>query len=229
MPYLYNGEASLSGNSKINVSSTNNVAVTTTGTTTLTSTGAFAASGSTVATTSTGTTTLTSTGAFSVAGADNATVGVSANSSSDKSVAISAVNAGAGAALVTVTSDDGIRMRSVLTYKPTVTAKTATATLTASEVVGGVISVTTASGAVALTLPTAADLVAAVKGVAVGDVLRCMIVAYGHGTNAVTIATAPSGATFVSDITLLSLVRTQYELLIRFTNVTTSSEAYSVY
>jgi hypothetical protein len=182
MPYPYNGTASISGDSVLNVASTSNVAV-----------------------------------------------GISANTSSDRTVAISAVNAGSGAGLVSITADDGLRIRSSVTVKPTVTTKTATATLTAAEVLGQLVVVSTAAGAAVLTLPSPSSLVAAVKGAAVGDVLRCMVIAHAHASNALTFAAAPSGVTYGTDIDNLSLVRAQRELLIRFTSVTASSEAYTVY
>ncbi len=106
------------------------------------------------------------------------------------------------------------------------TVNAVTTSITAAQLVDGIATITTAGGAVTCTLPTAALIVAAVPGAAVGDVVKCLFVAHSHAANAVTLATA-SGLTLLSD----PLIGPESSRLVyfRLTNVTASSEAVSVY
>ena len=89
------------------------------------------------------------------------------------------------------------------------------------------------AGAVAGTLPTAALLAAALKGVLglqmqVGDMVECLIV--NGGTGAITV-TAGAGGTFDGNqgapSQIISVGSSKYVQL-RFTNTTPGSEAYTI-
>src|SRR5207244_35873 len=108
---------------------------------------------------------------------------------------------------------------SVLTKE---TVSDLTTSSTAAQFVGGIITISCAGGAVNHQLPTAANLVAAVSGVAVGDVIKCLIVAYGHATNAVTLTTNTGLTLLGNNVTFAASSKLVYA---RFTNVTSSSEA----
>jgi hypothetical protein len=104
----------------------------------------------------------------------------------------------------------------------------ANATLTAQQVIAGVLFVDTTS-AVTLTLPSAAVLLAALNSgvyasspVSLNDIIYITVVAYGSGTNSAFIASGSTAST--AEI----LFRRSEQVGIRFTNVTAGSEAYSV-
>lgn len=104
-------------------------------------------------------------------------------------------------------------------------------TLTAAEVLGGIIVADTNGAGRTYTLPTAALLVAALPGVAVGDVVRCLIVNGADAAEVLTLA-AGAGGGFDANQTASSRVigqNTSKVIAIRFTNVTPASEAYVVY
>jgi hypothetical protein len=105
----------------------------------------------------------------------------------------------------------------------------ANTTLTAQQVIAGVLFIDTSGGARTLTLPSAAVLLAALNSgvyasqpVSTNDVIFITIVAYGDGTNAVTFQTA-GGATSTT-----VAARTSEQVGIRFTNVTAGSETMIV-
>ena len=102
-------------------------------------------------------------------------------------------------------------------------------TLTAQQVIAGMISVNTSGGAITITLPAAAVLLAALNSgvyvsqpVSLNDIIYLTVAAYGSALNAVTVA---SGST-VSTTTVTG--QTSEQVGIRFTNVTAGSEAYTV-
>ena len=105
----------------------------------------------------------------------------------------------------------------------------ANTTLTAQQVIAGMISVNTSGGAITITLPAAAVLLAALNSgvyvsqpVSLNDIIYLTVAAFGAAGNAVTVA---SGST-VSTTTVTG--QTSEQVGIRFTNVTAGSEAYSV-
>ena len=105
----------------------------------------------------------------------------------------------------------------------------ANTTLTAQQVIAGMISVDTTGAARTITLPAAAVLLAALNSgvyvsqpVSLNDIIYLTVAAYGSAVNAVTIA---SGST-VSTTTVTG--QTSEQVGIRFTNVTAGSETYSV-
>lgn len=104
-------------------------------------------------------------------------------------------------------------------------------TLTAAEVLGGIVVADPSGAGRTYTLPTAALLVAAIPGARVGDVVRCYVVNGADAAEAITIAEGSGGA-FDANQTASSRVIPQNNskmVHIRLTNVTASSEAYVVY
>jgi predicted RecA/RadA family phage recombinase len=104
-------------------------------------------------------------------------------------------------------------------------------TLTAAEVLGGIVVADPNGAGRTYTLPTAALLVAAMPGAKVGDIVRCLIVNGADAAEVITVA-AGSGGAFDANQTAASQVIGQNAsklVHIRLTNVTASSEAYVVY
>lgn len=104
-------------------------------------------------------------------------------------------------------------------------------TLTAAEVLGGVVVADPNGAGRTYTLPTAALLVAAIPGVAVGDIIRCLIVNGADAAETITLSAGAGGA-FDANQTAASQVIPQNSsklVHIRITNVTAASEAYVVY
>lgn len=105
-------------------------------------------------------------------------------------------------------------------------------TYTAAHVLGGIIVRDCAGASRTDTLPTAAALVAAMPGVRVGDIVRCLIV---NGSDPVTeIITLAEGSGGGWDANQTAVSRTilgtcSKNIAIRITNITGSSEAYVVY
>lgn len=118
-------------------------------------------------------------------------------------------------------------------YLPAGTSK-ATAgpvTLTAAEVVGGIVVVDCAGTGRTYTLPTAADLVAAIPGAKIGEIIRCLIVNGSDAAESITLA-AGTGGGFDTNQTSASRIIAQNGsklVHIRLTGVAASSEAYVVY
>lgn len=104
-------------------------------------------------------------------------------------------------------------------------------TLTAAEIVGGIVVADPNGAGRTYTLPTAALLVAALQAPAVGDIIRCLIVNGADAAETITLA-AGSGGAFDANQTSASQVIGQNSskyVHIRLTNVTAASEAYVVY
>jgi hypothetical protein len=104
-------------------------------------------------------------------------------------------------------------------------------TLTAAQLLGGIIVRDCTGAGRTDTLPTAALLVAAIPGAAIGDTVRCWIVNGSDAAETITIAEGAGGA-FVAAQTAASRVIEQNSskmVHIRLTNVTAASEAYVVY
>ena len=100
-----------------------------------------------------------------------------------------------------------------------------TATLTVTQTLNGFVN-SAPAGAITLTLPTAANLVAAMKGAKVGDSVTLSIANTSGGANAITLA-AGAGGTLRGGTSVAqnksALVR------IVLTNVTASGEAYTAH
>jgi len=104
-------------------------------------------------------------------------------------------------------------------------------TLTIAELLTGVVVADPNGAGRTYTLPTAADLVAGVKGAQIGDVIRCLIVNGADAAETITLA-AGTGGDFDANQTAGSRVIPQNAskfVHIRITNVTAASEAYVVY
>lgn len=128
--------------------------------------------------------------------------------------------AGLDARLTTAETDIG-RLNTV----PSLTVETDTATLTAAEVLTRWID-GTPTAAATYTLPTAALLVAAIAGVAVGDVIDLHINNMAASALTITLAAGTGGS---ADGTLTVAQNVIRRFVIRFTNVTAAAEAYTVY
>jgi predicted RecA/RadA family phage recombinase len=105
------------------------------------------------------------------------------------------------------------------------------ATLTAAQLLGGIIVRDPNGAGRTDTLPTAALLVASIPGAAVGDVIKTQIVNGADAAEAITLAAGTGGA-FDANQTAASQVIPQNSsktVHIRLTNVTAASEAYVVY
>lgn len=107
----------------------------------------------------------------------------------------------------------------------------ATVTITAANLLTGIITYAPSTGCTA-TFDTAANIVAAVNaasaGAVVGDYILCLII-NGSGTNTVTLAAGTGGGFDTNQATRVIAVNTSRYCQIRLTNVTPGSEAYVVY
>ncbi len=99
-----------------------------------------------------------------------------------------------------------------------------TATLTAAQILAGFIN-SAPAGAITLTLPTAANMVAGMKGAKVGDSFEVVIENTSGGANSITLAAG--GATLRGGTTVAQNKSAILKGVL--TNVTASSEAYTVY
>lgn len=105
-------------------------------------------------------------------------------------------------------------------------------TLTAAQLLGGTIVRDCAGGSRTDTLPTAALLVAAIPGVAVGDVVETLIINGSDPITEVITLAAGSGGAFDANQTAVSrtILGTSSKLVrIRITNIGAATEAYVVY
>lgn len=120
----------------------------------------------------------------------------------------------------------GSTSRVVLRKTPaSVTVATGSATLTGAQTVSGVIYQVPAANSV-ITLPSAASLITQFGSVSVGDTFNLTLINGAAATYTSTIAVPASGTLVGSGI--VAPVSTQ-TFAVRFTNVTASSEAYTVY
>ena len=126
---------------------------------------------------------------------------------------------------VITTSEDMVIVDDELVSKRTQTAKTDTATLTAAEVITGIIDGTPTSAAT-YTLPTAALLVAGIANCKVGSSFFFAVNNKAGGDYTITVAAGSSGT---ADGTLTVAQNVIRLFLVIITNVTSSSEAYYVY
>ena len=104
-------------------------------------------------------------------------------------------------------------------------ANAVTTSITGAQVADGIATIATAGGAVSCQLPTAAALVAAFPGIIVGNVVKCLFAANG-ATNAATLTTN-TGLTLLAAPSIPA--QTSRIVYFRFTNVTLTTEAVSVY
>lgn len=112
----------------------------------------------------------------------------------------------------------------VLAGKRSEATQSTTATLTAAQLLGGFIN-SAPAGAINLTLPTAANMVAGIVGAKVGDTIDCVIENTSGGANAITLLAG--GATLRGGT---SIAQNKSALLrIVLTNVGAGTEAYTAY
>ncbi len=99
-----------------------------------------------------------------------------------------------------------------------------TATLTAAQLLGGMIN-SVPAGAITLTFPTAANMIAGLRGAQVGDSFDVTLANTSAGANTITLAAG--GATLRGNT---SVAQNKVALLrVLITNVTAASEAYTVH
>lgn len=114
---------------------------------------------------------------------------------------------------------------------PVSAAPGATVTISAANLLTGIITYSPSTGNTA-TFDTGANIVAAVNGVSsgavVGDYISCLII-NGNGTNGITLAVPASGSFDTNQATRTIPINTSKWVIIRLTNVTAGSEAYVVY
>jgi predicted RecA/RadA family phage recombinase len=114
---------------------------------------------------------------------------------------------------------------------PTSIATAGNVTLTAAQLLTGVIVRDPAGGARSDTLPTAALLVAAVPGAKVGTVIKTKLINGADAAETITILVGTGGA-FDTNQTAAAQVIPQFhtkELVIQLTNVTAAAGAYVAY
>lgn len=105
------------------------------------------------------------------------------------------------------------------------TLSATTATMTNAQVFGRIGTSNPSGGAITLTTPTAASMVAYQPGATVGDSYRFTII-NTNSSNAITLDPG-SGVTVVGSATIA--LSTSANFIIRFSNVTSSSEAAVIY
>lgn len=107
----------------------------------------------------------------------------------------------------------------------------ATVTISAANLLTGIITYSPSTACTA-TFDTAANIVAAVNsntaGAFIGDYISALIV-NGNATNGITLAAGSGGAFDTNQATRTIPVNTSKWVLIRLTNVTLGSEAYTIY
>jgi hypothetical protein len=114
---------------------------------------------------------------------------------------------------------------------PVSSAPGATVTITAANLLTGIITFSPTTGCTA-TFDTAANIITAINnnsaGAFVGDYISCLII-NGNGTNAITLAADASGSFDTNQATRTIPVNTSKLVLIRISNVTPGSQAYVIY
>jgi predicted RecA/RadA family phage recombinase len=163
-----------------------------------------------------------------------------ANDRADSSSAVGPLIGAAVAAAANPSSTGRVRLNGVTADvfavaegSPAPTSKNTAGgvTLTAAEVLTGVLVVDCAGAGRTYTLPTAALLVAAVPSAKVGDMLKLAIINGSDGAEDITLAAGSGGAFDANQIAASRIIGQNNSKLIhiRLTNVTASTEAYVVY
>jgi len=155
-------------------------------------------------------------------------------------VALSNVTPGAAAASKAVVLDankDVATLRNVtagvyrssLAGSPLVDSTAGAKTYAAADVLSGLIVRDPNGAGRTDTFPTAALLVAAIPGAAVGDKIRCKIVNNADAAETITLQAGSGGSFGATQKTHTIAQNASLEVVIRLTNVTASSEAYVIY
>lgn len=113
---------------------------------------------------------------------------------------------------------------------PTSLATAGAATLTAAQLLSGLIVRDCAGAARTDVLPTAAQLVAAIPNAQVGDMVRCTMINGSDAAEVITLQEGAGGGWDSNFVATKTIGQNQArEVIVRLTNVTASSEAYIVY
>jgi hypothetical protein len=114
---------------------------------------------------------------------------------------------------------------------PTSDATAGARTYTAAEILGGIIVRDPNGASRSDVLPTAALLVAAIPGAAIGDIIDCLIINGADAAETITIGAGTGGGFDANQVAASRLIGQNASKLmrIRLTNVTALSEAYVVY
>jgi len=114
---------------------------------------------------------------------------------------------------------------------PTSVATAGNVTITAAQILTGIFVRNPAGAARTDTLDTAANLVAAIPGAAVGDTLTLLVVNGTDGAFAITLAAGTGGSFDVNQLAAARVIPQNASKLvhIRLTNVAIGSQAYVVY
>jgi hypothetical protein len=122
----------------------------------------------------------------------------------------------------------------VIYNMPAAASYSGAVTYQASDLIGGIIVHNTSGAGVNGTLPTAASMRAALSQFGaparVGDTIYCLIV-NGGSTGSITLVAGSGGSFDTNQVAGSQVIATQTSktALIRMTNVTPGSEAYTVY
>lgn len=112
---------------------------------------------------------------------------------------------------------------------PTSTLAVSAGTLTAAQMLGGIMVLTGALGAIAMTTPTAAQLVATIQSGCYSKTVQCLAI---NANNGVITLQPGSGVTFAGNLSTGNFALTngtQRALWLYFTNLTPGAEAVTVY
>ena len=102
-------------------------------------------------------------------------------------------------------------------------------TYTAAQILGGFILRDCSGGGRSDVLPTAALLVAALRGEKIGDIIKCLVMNNSDADEVITITPGTNGTIPQVDGTQIIPQNTSRMLYIRLTGVVAGSEAYVVY
>lgn len=150
-------------------------------------------------------------------------------------VAVCVTAALSGDAKVEVKLNESPARRSSLVAVEASTApvsKSGAATLTAAEVLAGIVVDNPGNTGIALTFPTAALLVAAIPGAKVGDLIKVQVINGDATATHIVTLTEGSGGSWDANQAAGSRivpVLNSKTVFLRLTNVTLSSEAYVMY
>lgn len=114
---------------------------------------------------------------------------------------------------------------------PTTAAPGATVTITAAALLTGIATYNPSTGNTA-TFDTAANIVSAINGISAGAVVGdyiCILVINGSASNTITLAAGTGGSFDTNQPNRGIAVNQSKWVIIRLTNVTPASEAYTIY
>ena len=117
------------------------------------------------------------------------------------------------------------------TTNPASYATAGAQTLTAADVLSGIIVADPNGAGRTYTFPTAALLVAAIPGVAIGDVITCLVINGADANEVLTLAAGSGGGWDTNETSSARNIQQNAQKLvaIRFTGVASGSEAYVMY